>query len=123
LKLLIIIAIIVTVIFGASTISTSYSTSIEDLHSNAKQIVYIGDNGGDCNEIGNWNGVSRTCTFTKDIDKYIRIIGSDLTIDGNGHHIQLTKGNYIENLSDGSHQTQMIVIVVRNGVHDVHLKI
>ena len=119
---MIIIAIIVTVIFGASTISTSYSASIEDLHSNAKQIVYIGDNGGDCNEIGNWNGVSRTCTFTKDIDKYIRIIGSDLTIDGNGHHIQLTKGNYIENLSDGSHQTQMIVIVVRNGVHDVHLK-
>ena len=118
MKSIFIIAIAVAVIFGASVIPSSDAAIIDDMDENPKQILYIGDNGGECHEIGNWDGVSRTCTFTKDVDKHIFVIGSDLTIDGNGHHVQVTKENHVWVLQNSN----TAVITLRANPHNVHLK-
>ena len=117
-----IIIISLTFISLIGLLPIAFSATIDDLHSNSDRVIYIGDNGGECNEVGQWNKNTRTCLLTEDVDKYVRIIGSDLTIDGNYHHIQLKKENYVSNLNIGSMQSQNILIGIHQNVKNVILK-
>jgi parallel beta-helix repeat protein len=83
-------------------------------------VIKISDSGGDCNLVGKWNAGSRTCTLTQDVEHYLRIDGSNLTLDGNGHHMLLDKEHYIYNLSLGSRQINNISILILGS--DVILK-
>jgi parallel beta-helix repeat protein len=51
-------------------------------------------NGGDCFLIGNWNSESKTCTLTKDVNETIQIDSDGITLDGNGHEINLNMTGY-----------------------------
>ncbi len=112
---------VLVLIFVISIIPSSYSATIEDLHANSLNVIYIDDNGGECNEIGKWNKNSRTCLLTQDVEKFIRVIGSDLTIDGNDHHVQIKKkGSRGPNI--GSIQGDSIIIGIHSRVKNVILK-
>ena len=45
--------------------------------------------GGDCTTIGTWNSNTRTCTLTSDVSTPIVITGCGMTLDGNGHTVNI----------------------------------
>ncbi len=100
------------ILFSMSAVQLSYSASIDYPNQNPTQVIFIDDDGGECNEIGLWDRNSRTCLLTQDVEKYIHIIGSNLTIDGNGHHVQLKKENYMRNLTIDNKQSDTSTILV-----------
>ena len=53
----------------------------------------INSSGAQCDEIGEWDGDSLTCTLNQDIEDYILIQDPLITIDGNGHSIDLTESS------------------------------
>jgi hypothetical protein len=95
LKLLIIVTIIVTVIFGTSIIPSSDANQMDRYnveYCDREQIICIDDKGGECNEIGNWNQNSKTCKLTEDVETYLWIMSSGITLNGNGHHSSIPDG-------------------------------
>ena len=91
-------------------------------------VIYIGDNGEECSKIGKWYKESRTCVLTKNVGKYLWIEGSNLTIDGNGHHIQLEAENYIYDLASKRSSTNptldgTVVVVLGSNVTIKNLKL
>ncbi len=49
---------------------------------------FIDDDGGDCDQIGTWDGSAKTCTLTKNIDQSIEIKDNGITLDGANHVVQ-----------------------------------
>ena len=45
--------------------------------------------GGDCASIGTWDSASRTCTFTSDVSEQVTVGANYITLDGNGHTLDL----------------------------------
>ena len=87
----------------------SYGGSALSVEPNSENRVFItSENGGECNDIGNWIENSKTCVLTQDVDKYVRIKSSGITLDGNGHTIQLK--------SDKEKTTSMVVAVTASKV-------
>lgn len=57
--------------------------------------------GGDCNQIGIWDFLTKTCTLTRDINETIQIDSDNIIIDGNNHTISgVYYGIYIFRKSD-----------------------
>ena len=108
ISLRIILFFSLVVLFGTSTISLSYSIEVSD----DPRIVIIDDEGNGCEQIGKWNKNSRTCLLTQDIEKYLWIEGSNLTLDGNEHHVQLNKENYMPKLTIDNKQVHTSTIYV-----------
>jgi parallel beta-helix repeat protein len=52
-------------------------------------LLYDGDTNGDCASIGVWSNSTKTCTLTGDVSDGIRIMSSDITLDGAGHQVTL----------------------------------
>ena len=50
--------------------------------------------GGDCATIGIWNNSTRTCTFTSDLSESVVVGANYLTLDGNGHTLDLGATSY-----------------------------
>ena len=44
-------------------------------------------NGGDCQIIGTWNSLTKTCTLSLNSQKGIVIASDNTTLDGNGHEV------------------------------------
>ncbi|MDO8529554.1 MAG: right-handed parallel beta-helix repeat-containing protein [bacterium] len=49
------------------------------------QVISASD-GGNCSNIGDWNGTTKTCTLNQDVNETIQINGG-ITLDGNGHTV------------------------------------
>ena len=62
----------------------------------AKAGWFISDTetGGDCNFIGTWNIISKTCTLTTDLNKTIVIDSDNIILDGNSHTITGSSSEY-----------------------------
>jgi parallel beta-helix repeat protein len=111
LKLLIIVTIIVTVIFGASLIPSSNATMMDNPQCDHSKVICISNQGWECNEIGKWNQNSKTCTLMKNITgKFIDIVDSGITLDGNGYKIS---GKFSEELLKENGDPRIRIIDVK----------
>ena len=85
---------------------TSYGGTALSVEKNSSNRIFItSENGGECSDIGNWIEHSKTCMLTQNVDKYVRIHGSGITLDGNGYSIQLKQDK---------EKTTMVIGVVGN---------
>ncbi len=79
------------------------------------------ENGGDCNDIGTWDNVNKTCFLNKDLainDQILIINTNGVTLDGQGHHIigdGLSDGIYIGN-SNNLKILNLQISNTRNGI-------
>ena len=79
------------------------------------------ENGGDCNEIGIWNNISKTCFMNRDLpvnDQILMVNINGVTLDGQGHHIigdGLSDGIYIGN-SNNVKVVNIQISNTRNGI-------
>lgn len=76
----------------------------------AAAFYFISSGGGQCEEIGEWNAETATCKLATDLTDYIAITSPLVTLDGQGHTIDLTGSVELY----GVHVDEVVGVTVKN---------